>query len=120
MEKELFIKAMEEAPDELDTNWVSSVIIENVIASAKHDDSVPLQRQLVIAVEELSELAKELTKVLRGNVDRTAILEEYADVWIVLATLQCVFNFKTDELMRAEYVKLKRIEEKLRADGVYQ
>lgn len=120
MEREAFIKAMEEAPDNLDTNWATGVIIENIIASAKHDDTVPLKRQLVIAIEELAELAKELTKALRGNVDRTAILEEYADVWIVLATLQGIFNFKNDELMRAEHVKLKRIEDKLRSDGVYQ
>jgi leucyl-tRNA synthetase len=120
MDKEAFIKAMKEAPDELDTEWFVEVIFDNIKASRDNEFACPDQRQLHIAIEEMSELTKELTKALRGKGDRDAILEEYADVWIILHTLGQIFDFDYDEIEAAMYVKLKRIEDKLKSDGVYQ
>ena len=40
--------------------------------------------QRVVAIEELSELQKELCKSLRGQTDRQHIAEEIADVQIML------------------------------------
>jgi predicted house-cleaning noncanonical NTP pyrophosphatase (MazG superfamily) len=113
MEREAFIKAMEEAPEECDTEWITEVIVNNRSASGN-------TRLMHIAIEELAELAKELTKELRGIGDRTAVLEEYADVQIVLDHMQLVFGFTYEEIQKAQYVKFKRIEDKLKSDGVYQ
>lgn len=58
--------------------------------------------QLVVAIEELSELAKEITKCLRnkGNIDHLA--EEVADVEIVVDQVKQIFNVQ-------EKVELKRL-----------
>lgn len=48
--------------------------------------------QIVVAVEELSELIKELTKHLRGIGDVNHISEEMADVKIMLEQLEMIFN----------------------------
>lgn len=112
MNREEFIKAMKEAPDELDSEWVANVVVNNRNTSGH-------TRLLYIAIEELAELAKELTKELRGIGDRTAVLEEFADVQIILDHLQIVFNFTFEETQKAQYVKFKRIEDKIKTDGVY-
>lgn len=113
MDRELFIEEMKKAPDEMDSEWVAKIVYDNWRASRN-------TRLMHIAIEEMSELTKELTKDLRGIGDRTSILEEFADVQIVLDHLQMVFNFSVEELQKAQYVKFKRIEDKLESDGVYQ
>ena len=65
--------------------------------------------QLVVAIEELSELTKEITKCLRnkGNIDHLA--EEVADVEIVVDQVKQIFNVqKKVELKRL--FKLQRLE----------
>lgn len=55
--------------------------------------------QLIVAIEEMSELTKELTKFLRGNtgnVNREHIAEEMADVYIMLEQLLIIFDNKAD------------------------
>lgn len=113
MDRELFIEEMKKAPDECDTEWVTNVIVNNCNTSGN-------TRLMHIAIEELAELTKELTKVLRGIGDRTAVLEEYADVQIVLDYIQFLFGLTYEEIQKAEYVKVKRIEDKIKTDGVYQ
>lgn len=49
-------------------------------------------KQIVVAIEELSELAKELCKALRGKVRTGAICEEIADVAIMVEQLQIIFS----------------------------
>lgn len=50
------------------------------------------QMQVIVAIEELSELQKELTKFLRGQADERHINEEMADVEIMLEQLKLIFN----------------------------
>jgi hypothetical protein len=66
--------------------------------------------QIVVAIEELAELQKELCKSLRGNGDTEAISEEMADVKLMLSQLEYIFknssaielwiNIKTRRLQR--------------------
>lgn len=51
--------------------------------------------QLVVAVEELSELQKEICKFIRGDGSREHIAEEIADVSIMLAQLEEIFDIRT-------------------------
>ena len=50
------------------------------------------QMQVIVAIEELSELQKELTKFLRGQADERHINEEMADVEIMLEQLKLMFG----------------------------
>ena len=50
------------------------------------------QMQIIIAIEELSELQKELTKFIRGQADERHINEEMADVEIMLEQLKIIFD----------------------------
>ena len=48
--------------------------------------------QMVIAMEEMAELTKELSKVLRGAPNEDYIAEEIADVRIMLDQLEIMFD----------------------------
>ncbi len=55
-------------------------------------DTFGCDAQVVVAIEELSELQKELCKALRGNPAKAAIAEEMADVTIMLEQLRIIFD----------------------------
>lgn len=70
--------------------------------------------QIVVAIEELSELQKELCKFLRGESNRDHIAEEIADVSIMLAQLEEIFEIGR----RIEYhyaAKMLRLEARIKA-----
>lgn len=48
--------------------------------------------QMIIAMEEMAELTKELSKFLRGSHNEDAIAEEIADVRIMLEQLEIMFD----------------------------
>lgn len=60
--------------------------------------------QILIAVEELSELQKELIKYLRNKDNQDHISEEMADVYIMLYQLRLIF--KNDKKIN-QYIKKK-------------
>ena len=62
-------------------------------------------KQLIVAIEELSELQKELCKALRGKPNKEDIIEELADVLIMLDQVKIYFKIE-DEL-----VNFKNIDE---------
>lgn len=63
--------------------------------------------QMIVAIEELSELQKEITKLLRDRAIPTGIgnishlSEEMADVYIMLEQLELIFH-NTDEIKKLE------------------
>lgn len=64
--------------------------------------------QLVMAMEEMSELTKELSKNMRGHKNVSAISEEMADVEIMLEQLKVIFSNRAEvDRYRAE--KLARL-----------
>lgn len=76
-----------------------------------------VKSQLIVAIEELSELQKELTKQLRGGGDINRISEEMADVYIMLEQLGIIFG--NGSLMQNwKYKKLKRLEQRIRNGDV--
>ena len=68
---------------------------------------------LVVAMEELSELQKEISKGVRGKLDKTALMEEMVDVEHVLMTLKDVYHISDNELDKFRYIKTKRIKNKV-------
>lgn len=73
-------------------------------------------RNLIIAMEELSELTKEISKSLRDEHDRLGLMEEIVDVEHVILTLCNVFNISDDELNKIRYVKTKRIIDRINSE----
>lgn len=64
--------------------------------------------QLIVAMEEMAELTKELSKNIRGAQNITAISEEIADVEIMLEQLKVIFSNRA-EVDRERSEKLKRL-----------
>lgn len=64
--------------------------------------------QLIMAMEEMAELTKELSKNIRGAQNITAISEEIADVEIMLEQLKVIFSNRA-EVDRERSEKLKRL-----------
>lgn len=52
--------------------------------------------QQIVAIEELSELQKEITKLLRGQGGLINLAEEIADVEIVIEQLKIIYGIKSD------------------------
>lgn len=66
------------------------------------------QSQLIMAMEEMAELTKELSKNIRGAKNTTAISEEIADVEIMLEQLKVIFGNRSEvDWLRSE--KLDRL-----------
>lgn len=80
------------------TNTASSLAIEYY----------GIDSQCIVAIEELSELQKELSKHLRGDGNKDHLAEEIADVLIMLEQLIAIFDCKL-EVMEWKEKKLKRL-----------
>lgn len=77
-------------------------------------DNYGITAQLVVAVEELSELQKEICKFLRGNDPTAAIAEEMADVTIMLEQLKIIFA-NSECVSNFMDTKVKRLKERVEA-----
>lgn len=67
------------------------------------------ENQTIVAIEELSELQKELTKTLRGY-DRTdGLIEEMADVYIMLEQIKMIYGIDESMLVMTTAEKLNRL-----------
>lgn len=69
--------------------------------------------QMIVAIEELSELQKELTKALRNKIDRVAILEECVDVMIMLEQIKILYELNDKDINLMKKMKLDRLRERL-------
>lgn len=68
--------------------------------------------QIVVMMEEMSELQKELCKYLRGRGSFEHIAEEIADVEIMLEQMKMLFCC-TDEVRNERRRKVERLKERL-------
>ena len=69
--------------------------------------------QTVVAIEELSELQKELTKHIRGKGNRENLIEEVADVLVMITQIQLMYHIPDDEVERIMRLKLNRLKERM-------
>lgn len=65
-------------------------------------------KQLIVGIEELSELQKEICKALRGKADRDHIVEEFGDVLIMLSNIKQIYNISDDEIISVIQTKQQR------------
>ena len=76
------------------------------------------QLQLVVAMEEMAELTKQISKEIRGSPNHKELASEIADVRIMLEQIEFLMGQESlvpfKEMVESEYVfKLKRLEGRL-------
>lgn len=74
------------------------------------------EHQTFVAIEEMSELMKALTKNMRGEHNRQDIVEELADVYIVLDQVMMMHGIDLDEVVKKMNEKAKRMADRLEGD----
>ena len=70
------------------------------------------EKQFIVAIEELSELQKELCKLLRNKGKKENIIEEVADVTIMLEQIKFFFSIDY-EVEKVVDEKIERTKERL-------
>ncbi len=104
-----FREKWQEPPEEQKTPDESDEILKLAIST------YGAEPQIIMVMEEMSELQKELCKSLRGKDTRKAIAEEIADVQIMLEQMLILFDCK--ELCEDEKAfKLRRLAERIEAN----
>lgn len=88
--------------------------IETIIQKAIDTYGYDLQKQ--VAIEEMSELTKEICKDFRGKANRENIIEEIADVQIMLYQLMAMYNISDTELAITLGLKITRLDERLKGE----
>lgn len=74
--------------------------------------------QVMVAIEEMSELTKELIKNQRGEWNVNEIAEEMADVYITLCELQLIYCIDDTIIAGYKNVKMKRLKRRLEEEEV--
>lgn len=75
---------------------------------------------LVIAMEELNELGQQISKVLRGKLDKSHLIEEVADVIIALQYIKQICDISETEIDNAIQYKIKRLDDTINSQGIYK
>lgn len=73
--------------------------------------------QRIVAIEELSELQKELCKSLRGQTDKQHIAEEIADVQIMMEQMMILYELHY-YVASWKQKKMDRLRDRLARDGI--
>ena len=69
--------------------------------------------QLDMVIEEMSELIKEICKRKRGKDNHAEIVEEVADVLIMIEQLKIICQIGSKELNEIKWEKIKRLNERI-------
>lgn len=69
--------------------------------------------QKLMAIEEMSELAKEICKDFRGKLNREHLIEEMADVLIMLDQMLLLYKISGEEIFSMCERKMGRLKERL-------
>lgn len=77
-------------------------------------DFYGIQLQTVVAIEEMSELQKELTKFLRGKGNKEALTEEVADALIMITQIQLMYKISDEDIKEVMDFKLNRLKERMK------
>ena len=69
--------------------------------------------QKLMAIEEMSELTKEICKDFRGKLNREHLIEEIVDVIITVDQLMMMYEISGDEIEQMRERKFERLKERL-------
>lgn len=71
-------------------------------------DTFSEDAQKLMAIEEMSELMKEICKDFRGNTNKDAIKEEMADVLVMIDQLMIIYGIQLSDIHRIMNAKIER------------
>lgn len=71
------------------------------------------EAQTIVAIEELAELQKELTKALRGKLNKEHLTEELADVSLMMTQVLDMYGIDYEDVIKAKDIKIARLEYRL-------
>lgn len=71
------------------------------------------EAQTIVAIEELAELQKELTKALRGKLNKEHLTEELADASIMMTQILDMYGIDYEDVIKAKDIKIARLEYRL-------
>lgn len=77
-------------------------------------DTYGVRSQKLMAIEEMSELTKEICKDFRGLLDREHLIEEMADVTIMLDQMLLIYKISGEEVGLMRIKKVERLKERLK------
>lgn len=122
-ELEEFFKVLNKTINEKFENICNSSFNES---NSQYKDPIPVlkkaickygkQAQLDVAVEEMAELTKEIIKSKRGASNYHQIVEELADVYIMMTQIKLIYGIYDEELINAMDLKIARLEKRLQND----
>jgi NTP pyrophosphatase (non-canonical NTP hydrolase) len=122
-ELEEFFKVLNKTINEKFENICNSSFNES---NNQYKDPIPVlkkaickygkQAQLDVAVEEMAELTKEIIKSKRGASNYHQIVEELADVYIMMTQIKLIYGIYDEELINAMDLKIARLEKRLQND----
>ena len=72
-----------------------------------------VRAQKLMAIEEMSELTKEICKDFRGKMEREHLIEEMADVLIMLDQMLLLYKISGEEVGLMRIKKVERLKERL-------
>lgn len=72
-----------------------------------------VRTQKLMAIEEMSELTKEICKDFRGKLNREHLVEEMADVLIMLDQMLLLYKISGEEVGLMRIKKVERLKERL-------
>ena len=72
-----------------------------------------VRMQKLMAIEEMSELTKEICKDFRGKLNREHLIEELADVTITIDQLMIMYEISGDEIEQMRERKIERLKESM-------
>ena len=72
-----------------------------------------VRAQKLMAIEEMSELTKEICKDFRGKLNREHLVEELADVTITIDQLMIMYEISGDEIEQMRERKIERLKERM-------
>lgn len=78
-----------------------------------------IDAQVLMAIEEMSELTKEICKIPRGKKNLEALADEIADVTIMLEQLRLIYDLN-DAVCEHMDMKIRRLQERLSMAGMEQ
>lgn len=119
MNSEKFKNAFLEAGEYLDPERIDYVTDKVLLSELEFGDNMLLHMK-ILCIEELGELIQAITKNLRGKNNTANVLEEMADVTIMLRYLKKMYGFTDEQLGKAVNVKLDRAENIVTRYGCYE
>lgn len=114
MNREEFLSRFAAAPRTIDASKFSSTIAESI------DKESEGRRNLIIAMEEMSELTKEITKYLRGKGDHFGLIEEIGDVQLALFYIQRICGIEGGDVKKAMNVKMYKVDDVIKNGKIYE